>query len=243
MTKIQILLFYFERPKFILNALNSIKEQDYENWELHFIDDGSVGSPGRPIVESLFTPAELEKTVFYNTGDSVDVKLARGGSIFGKFANDAMYNSSADITIMLCDDDALFPGYLSNLNEYFLKNGNINYAYSHVCVFNPFVEEIRDVDTIRDWFLNAHTQPIFPTNKVDASQVAWRRKETTEANIEFPYPQTINLDASLYLKLYSNFGPCPFTGFVSQYKAVHRDQLGNKGAANSPAHFVVDEGE
>ena len=242
MNKIQILLFYFERPKFVLNALKSIKAQKYKKWELHFIDDGSVKSKGKEIVQKIFSHEELNKTYFYDTEDSIEQKLKQGGSIFGKVANEAMQSTDAEITLMLCDDDALYDDYLENLNEYFLNNPEVKYAYSHVCVFDPFTEKIEEVK-IRNWFLNNHTTPIHPVNKVDASQVAWRRKISLENNILFPFPQTISLDAVVYEKLYNSFGPCPYTGFVSQYKAVHKDQLGNKVSKGQIAHHTTYEGE
>src|SRR5437588_1330755 len=50
--RILIILLYWDRPKMIKNALNSIKEQNYDNWELAFIDDGSE-VPGEPIVKEI----------------------------------------------------------------------------------------------------------------------------------------------------------------------------------------------
>jgi glycosyltransferase involved in cell wall biosynthesis len=227
MNKIQVLLFYYERPKFILSALKSIQKEKYKNWEVHFIDDGSKNNPGKPIVEKLFNEEELKKTYFYNTNDTVEEKLKRGASIFGKYANDAMYSSNADVSIMLCDDDAIYPNYFEYLNSFYTINKNINYAYSHVCVFDPFIEIIEDVP-VRPHELNRFFQPINPQNMVDASQVSWRREAALNNNILFPYPKTYNLDSDLYGQMFSKFGPCYYTNFISQYKAFHFDQLGNK---------------
>ena len=41
MNKFLIILAYYERPKIVLNALNSILNSSYENFEVAFIDDGS----------------------------------------------------------------------------------------------------------------------------------------------------------------------------------------------------------
>ena len=38
---ILILMPYYNRPKDVLLALNSIKNQSYKNWRLVFVDDGS----------------------------------------------------------------------------------------------------------------------------------------------------------------------------------------------------------
>ena len=37
--KFLIVLVYYKRPKMVLNALESIKNLSYGNWQLDFIDD------------------------------------------------------------------------------------------------------------------------------------------------------------------------------------------------------------
>ena len=120
MKKILVLLFYYNRPNLVKIALKSILEHSYSNWEIAFIDDASE-IPGKTIVEELLKE-HLNKIKFYNTNDSIENKLSRGqehGSIFGKYAQIAVEESDADYVLMLCDDDALYPGYLENLNKYF----------------------------------------------------------------------------------------------------------------------------
>jgi glycosyltransferase involved in cell wall biosynthesis len=119
-SKILILLFYYNRPNLVKIALNSIKIHNYNNWEIAFIDDGSE-EPGEPIVREILSE-HLDKIKFYNTNDSIDIKMLRSkehGSIFGKYAQQAVEESDADIVMMLCDDDALYPEYFNNLNKYF----------------------------------------------------------------------------------------------------------------------------
>jgi len=228
--KIQILLFYYERPNFILNALKSIQNEKYDNFEVHFIDDGSIKNPGQEIVKEFFKNDTniLSKFIFYNTNDTKEQKLERGGSIFGYFANEAMKNTDSDISIMLCDDDALYPNYLQNLNNFYNKNKSINYAFSHVSIFDPFKEKFENFIDNFNTSLNLHIILINPVCRVDASQVSWRTKKALEHETLFPFPKTYDLDASLYEKMFQKFGPCNFTGFVGQYKAFHLDQLGNK---------------
>ena len=140
MKKILILLFYYDRPNFVRIALNSVLEHQYSNWEIAFIDDSSK-IPGKPIVEEMLN-GHLDKIKFYNTNDSVENKLSRGqehGSIFGKYAQIAVEESDADYVMMLCDDDALYPGYFENLNKYFAEHVDENYVYSHIHTYNPIL--------------------------------------------------------------------------------------------------------
>ena len=52
MNKFLIILAYYERPKIVLNSLNSILDITYPEFEVHFIDDGSVNR-GEPIVREV----------------------------------------------------------------------------------------------------------------------------------------------------------------------------------------------
>ena len=54
--KFLILLFYYNRPKMVLNALNSINKLSYKNFEIAFIDDGS-DNPGEPVVKETLKPS------------------------------------------------------------------------------------------------------------------------------------------------------------------------------------------
>lgn len=232
--KILILLFYYNRPKMVRNALQSIKEQTYKNWELAFIDDGS-NPPGSPIVLEMFNDEELSKTEFYRIEDTPEIKSKRGGSVFGFWTNVAIQKSTAEIAIMLCDDDALCPDYLEYLNEYYKMNPKINYGYCYVKYFDPSTQDYREGNEKPKYFhpgstytLNNYDGPIDPLCKIDASQVSWRTKCHEEKNIWFQYPLTRGLDADLFRKMYKEYGPCYPTFTYGQYKGAFPDQLGNR---------------
>jgi hypothetical protein len=229
-------------------ALQSLKMQPYKNWQMAFVDDGS-DIPGKPIVEEILGE-ESSKVLFINTNSTREQKQERGGSKFGKCWNLAMYNSNADIGIMLCDDDALYTDYLANLSKFYTANPHINYSYGHVSIFNPSLfNDINDVPTNLDTsyaeytegccdHLNKFTTTINPFHTVDSSQVSWLIVPAKEKNIGFPYPKTINLDAVLYRQLHENFGGCVYNGLITQYKGVHADQLGVRAKTHKT---VIDD--
>jgi|TARA_R110000796_G_scaffold75613_1_gene169487 glycosyltransferase involved in cell wall biosynthesis len=229
--KFLILLFYYDRPEMVKNALNSIKRTSYKDYHIAFIDDGS-STPGKPIVEELLDSEELSKVTFYNTNQSPSDKKTQGGSIFGKYANIATDKNPSDITLMLCDDDALTPGYLEYLNEFFHLNSEVNHCYSKVLFYDPSKEDYLEsrehtpYTHVGSTFLNLniYTTPVNPIGKFDASQVAWR----TKCNIEFPFPRTRALDSIIYTQLGDNHGLCYPTGIFGQCKGAFEDQLGNR---------------
>ena len=243
---ILILLFYYDRPKMVKNALESINKSSYQNITVAFIDDGSQ-SPGKPIAESILLPEILSKTIFYNTHNTVEEKIKQGGSVFGELANQAIKDTECDLALMLCDDDALTPGYLEYINEYFKLNPEINHCYSKVLFYDPTKEDYTQSKESTNFThsgttynLNHYTTPINPYCKVDSSQVAWRTKCNIENNIWFPFPQTRNLDASLYKELYNKCGPSYPTYFYGQCKGTFGDQLGNRYIDNQNEFIVHD---
>ena len=232
--KFIILLFYYDRPNIVKNALYSLNELDYTNFEVAFIDDGSK-NPGKSVAEEILKPDILSRVTFYNTNDSVEKKIDQGGSVFGKLANDAIKNSDAEYSIMLCDDDALVSDYLLYLNEYFQLNDFVTYCFSKVYFFNPAIEtykEYKEYSTYNHhgstYSLNHYTEPINPVGKIDASQICWKLSCNKDSNIWFPYPLTRGLDAALYQQLFDKYGYCYPTFTYGQYKGAFADQLGNR---------------
>lgn len=217
-------------------ALQSLKMQPHKNWEMAFVDDGS-DIPGKPIAEEILGE-EANKVLFFNTNSTREQKQERGGSKFGKCWNLAMYNSKADIAIMLCDD-ALYIDYLGNLSKFYTANPHVVYSYGHVSVFNPVLfNDITDVPTELDTsyaefekntgraHLNKFTTTIVPFDHVDSTQVSWKIAPIVDKKIGFPFPKNADLDSVFYQQLYKHFGDCAYNGLITQYKGVHEDQLG-----------------
>jgi glycosyltransferase involved in cell wall biosynthesis len=225
--KILIIIFYYNRPNLVRNALNSLKNHNYNNWEVAFIDDGSE-VPGRPIVEEIFK--DTSKFTFYHIPDTIEDKLNRNGvngSLMGKYADEAIKNSEADYVLMLCDDDVLYPDYFQKLNQYFIEHPDENYVYSHVQIFDPNIEDAIPELPFREHVLNK-TDTICPYYALDMSQIAWRRQEYINYKLYFPSPHTINIDAEVFLQMHREWGNVKFSGFIGQYKAIFNDNLSHR---------------
>ncbi len=224
----------------VRNALNSIRDLDYDDWHLAFIDDGST-KPGRPAVEAILAD-HLDKVSFYNTNHTPDDKFRQGGSAIGQFMNQITQKYSkapvnCEMAIMLCDDDALHPDYFTNLKQWSEENPKQHYTYSHVILFDPFIDNLCSLPAtplIKDFhgkkikfdrFRNKFnkTQELYPEAKLDASQVAWRTYCANKAH--FPARQTCHLDSSFYKQLGAHYGRIKFSGFIGQYKGMHDDTL------------------
>jgi len=186
-------------------AINSVLTQDYDNYDLHIIDDNEFKTVdiAHPDVSYVLS------------GDSNEFKQAHG-SRHGKLMNDKLDSTDADIAIILCDDDALVEGYLRKLNDYYQNHKG--YSYCHVIEYNPLSKAVSKALSP----LNL-TEDIIPQCKVDASQVSWSIGES-----RFSEDRTLNLDAFLFGVLYLLHGRCPFNGIVGQYKGVFDGQMGSR---------------
>lgn len=229
--KFELIIAYYKRPLIVKNALDSILNLKYDNWHLTFIDDSGNTDFKETFLNYGF---EENKIKYIPILMSDSDKITQGGSIFGKFINEAIKTSDSDVIILICDDDALNSNYLNVLNEYYQKNDEINWCYSHVKLYNPEVENYLEADkkpTDYDWSLNfsnlnAHTEPIFPFCNLDSSQVTFKRTALVENNIWYAYPLTKNLDADIFNKMSIKFGKCSFCGCYGQYKGWFNNQLG-----------------
>jgi glycosyltransferase involved in cell wall biosynthesis len=231
MSKVIILLSYYNRPILVQRALESVLNSNvhHQDWHLVVGDDNSP-HPAEPIVRSILSN-HLDKITFVNTKATMEDKLRSGLSI-GKVGNEVILSSSADIAITLCDDDVLVSTYIKDLVDYFDKHPEAMYAWSNIHIYNPFYEVPEYVNNVSGKYNDWHG-PIDPTNKLDTSQVAFRT-EAFRRHEDIRYPVTTlegsdpairNLDASLFQKLHEHFGPAPHTGLVAQYKGIHDHQL------------------
>ena len=229
--KFLIVLAYYERPEMVVNALESINELDYSNFEVAFIDDGST-KKGEPVVREV-CKSIIDKFKFTYIDNTIDDKYKQGGSIHGKYMNEAILASDADIVIILCDDDALVSDYLTNLNNFFNTHDNL-WCYSHVNFYNPEIESFRcsrpkpTLTGLNTDTLNTHINMIVPSCKVDGSQVAIKREAFIKYNVWYPYPQTKDCDRFIFESFINYLGLCPFSGCIGQHKGWFVNQLGTK---------------
>lgn len=229
--KFLIILAYYERPKIVLNALESILEMDYDNYEVHFIDDGST-QRGEEVVREKCASI-IDKFTFHYIDNTPQQKEQQGGSIHGKYLNIAIQESDADYVMILCDDDAMYPTFFSKFNN-FLNNEGDNvkpYYYSNVVIYDCLKEDYKLGIERNDLSkgINSFKEPISPSFKVDSSQVIYSRNRFIEDGLSYPHPQTKNLDAAMYSQMIHHWGLCYYTGLICQVKSFNRLNLGDRG--------------
>lgn len=240
--KFELVIVYYKRPEIVKNALDSIKNLLYDNWHLTFIDDSGDDSFKDTFLNYGFDENKIEYVPIMMSDQK---KVSLGGSIFGMYINHTIKKSDSDIFILICDDDALVPDYLNNLNTFYNQNPNSHWGYCHVKLFNPNVEYYKEAEnrsTVYDWSLNmvnlnGYTTPITPSCKVDSSQVSFRIKSLISNNIWYAYPRTRDLDRDIFEKMTKIYGKCDFTNCFGQYKGWFEDQLGVRFRTNRGDYY------
>lgn len=201
----------------------------YPYWEMVLADDGSK-IPARPVAEEILRD-HLDRVTFIVNDISFEDKIERG-LILGEYGNRAIDQSTADIAIILCDDDELVPTYLRDLASYFETHPEVLYCYSKTHLYNPLIQKSEDVNNIVGKY-NQWEGPINPAGKVDGSQVAWRLSCFREYGVRFTTttkvvpgkPWVVDTDKGIFQSLFEKCGMCYPTGLVSQYKGIHDYQL------------------
>lgn len=227
--KFELVIAYYKRPKIVQHALNSILESHNQNYHLTLIDDSGNDDFKETFLNYGFDKDKITYTPIMMP-DSEKINL--GGSVFGKYVNNVIINSTADIFILICDDDAILPTYLDDLEKFFTENPNEVWCYSHAKFFNPETDHYNNaVDRLDSYALNitnlnVRTDRINPYCTVDSSQVAFKIDAMKRGNVYYPHPQTMNLDATIFNNFFGRFGSCPFTGKFGQYKGWFDEQLG-----------------
>ncbi len=99
-----VLPVYNEKPAFLKRAYDSVASQNYENWELHIIDDGSTAAETCTYLHELQRRAE--RRITFTT-------IKHGGS--SRARNAGLERCTGDVVAYLDSDNEWTPGYLSRL--------------------------------------------------------------------------------------------------------------------------------
>jgi glycosyltransferase involved in cell wall biosynthesis len=109
---VSVIIVHHDRPQYLLQAISSILEQDYQNFEVILVDDGSR------LPESLATLDRL-KTEF----ERRDWKIIRAKNKYvGAARNTGVRASKGEFIIFADDDNALLPGAISTYVSAILKS-------------------------------------------------------------------------------------------------------------------------
>lgn len=237
------ILLYYDRPNMVRNALRSWQTAAKNHPDsILVVNDDASPHPVKPIVDEVLGD---DSRVFVIRSSMTSEDKAKSGGLLGLDMNGVVATTDADFAVMLCDDDMLAEDSLANIDKFFSDNPEVMSCYGNVLRYDPSAYTGLGVplDASMEGFpvpLNSHVDPINPSCRLDASQVAWRIDCHRLRGCWFDYPRTKDIDAVFFNELFHRCGPCHYTGTVFQYKGVHDRQLGVVGVDKAWAEGGLD---
>ncbi len=259
-----LILVYYNRPNMVCNALESIRDQDYDNFYLTFIDDGSAeipgGTAGAPIAKRIlkdkigeyrhtftypgdYVEEVYDKASFIYIFDTPDKKIEQKGSRHPHFMNEAVLRlpREEDVAVVVCDDDLLNLFYLKDLHKFYKENPDLDSSYCHVIPFDPFTEDAHPnmVERANGFWLN-HGTMVMRYCRVDSTQVTYRKRCFSVYGCRYHSPWERASDADLFAQLDAITGACMFNGLIGQFKCCSPKQLSYRISVEDIYYNVID---
>ncbi len=119
--KFSVLLPTRDRLEYLRQAIASVRQQDYENWEI-IVSDNYSEAPVEPYLQSLNDP----RIKYFRTESFVPVT---------ENWNNTIERSTGDYVIMLGDDDCLLPGYFSFYLELIKQFNEPDFFYNSALIY------------------------------------------------------------------------------------------------------------
>lgn len=169
MLKISCVLTSYNRPRMIRQALKSISDQTYRNFELLVFDDSTCFNIMDAVSEFKFPSLQVHHAVI-----SAEERRARGR--LGLNCNHGLYLAQGEVVCFLCDDDYYFPEWFAHVNAFFShpNNQDKNVVFGALC-YSKDMEMTFPTQGLGIWI---DRQVVEPANVLDHNQVAHRRFPT-----------------------------------------------------------------
>lgn len=141
--KFTVVIRTFNRPNFLKQAINSVLNQRYLNWEILIFDDGAKAETFE--IYSDLKIHNPDKRILYISSGEAKYLFRKSWFYMADF-------SEGDILVMLDDDDALHPDALSYLNQIYQDHENLDFTIGSCAKFNENLEvyEIANVPSIKE---------------------------------------------------------------------------------------------
>lgn len=125
--KVSAIITSYNRPKMVVEAIESVLRQTYEKRELILCDDGSNEE-----TRKAFEPYLSRPDVKYYQSDVTEEERARTKwARFAKQINQGFNLSTGDYITYLCDDDLFLPRRFEVMAGYLDAHPDVHVVYAH----------------------------------------------------------------------------------------------------------------
>lgn len=166
--KVTIIMATFNRANFIVEMLQSIINQTYNNWECLIVDDGCTDN-----TKEVITPiVEKEKRFRYFLRPDSYLKGTSGCRNFG------LDNAKGDFIIFFDDDDISHPQNLETCVEELNKGENYFCRYERNVFFGAFHYNFDNSETYSSFYIDKNDIMKMLTNDLqfNSCSVMWKKE-------------------------------------------------------------------
>jgi len=205
-----LLPVYNTRPEWLEQAIDSILNQTYDNWQLCIVDDASTTEGVRAIISRAAQKDSRIKALFLEQNKGVAFALNR-----------AAEETDGEYLICLDHDDFLSPDALYEVVSVLNKDRNLEFLYSDEAVTNP--QGVISIIYFRPEFSEA----FFLSHPYIVHLVAIRRSLFLKAGC-FEESMTISHDYDLFLRALAAID-APRIGHIPKVLYYWRQHPGSLG--------------
>lgn len=245
----------YKRPQMLRNAIRSIYNEGLlwssrDHTTKHQIEIVIVDDCEAEAIEEFGAQksGEYDGMRIIQPRDTLMQKHGHTASRVGWALNKAVMESDADIVMMLCDDDLVYPWAAEKIIKFFEEHPEEDWGWGSACTYNavtcnfPTIETNDGMQLIHGQIVTAEGENSPPgkrdvpfmertvaANILDISQVAWRRESQIAHNIRWidkSHPNRNPIDHMVFHQMDSRFSEgCPNMDILVQYKGSHDTQL------------------
>ncbi|MBX7093155.1 MAG: glycosyltransferase family 2 protein [Flavobacteriales bacterium] len=172
MPKFSVVIPSYNRSTFLKSAIESVLKQDFSDFELLVIDDGSTDQT-QTMVNELSERDKRIKYIFQSNGER------------GKARNNGFDHAKGEYVVFLDSDDEFLPGHLSHLNELSEQHPEVLLLATNYEFFENGKSIKAPIDNIEEGF---HDYSVLLRGNPFASNVCV--KKSNPSYIPFPEDRT-----------------------------------------------------
>lgn len=228
MLKISCILTSYNRPRMIRQALKSLVDQTYKNFELLVFDDSTVFNVMDVLADFKFPSLQVHHTVL-----TAEERRARGR--LGVNCNHGLYLAQGDLVCWLCDDDYYYPEWFANAAAFFSHPHNqekkVGFGALSYCKNKDMEFPIGGMGI----WINAPVHQ--PGNVLDHNQVIHRRFTPP-----FHWPEDFHSSVAPDAAYFTSLAQAGHTFFpIQSYSVVKRQH--SKNLQNTLEEIGTEKGE
>lgn len=166
MLKVTCILTSYNRPRMIRQALKSIADQTYKNYELLIFDDSTAFKIMDVLQDFKFPSLQI-----HHADISAEERRAKGR--LGLNCNHGLYLAQGDLICYLCDDDYFYPNWFAYAASFFEDPANQDKKVGFGAL--SYSKNMEMEFPIHGFGIWIDRQVVEPGNVLDHNQVIHRR--------------------------------------------------------------------